>query len=258
MGLLGGLCRECPARAAPPRPPSPLPRASALIPETPVHLGLGPGRRGGGRGVSGGASRVRDRGCVSSPYRPLRVAQAQVAEVAAVSAHFAAPAGLAATGATIAGVKYMFVRGEENEVIQCKKVSTIAHARFRRRPRPKPQSGPNSCPPPLRAPAAPPPRRPAAAARPPPVSRCPLDASRLRARRACTSTAATPASSSPTTTTRSSPATASPRWPSSATSSRSRASRRRRRSCVRQVEPVWMHALVAVNGVAGPRVPGPR
>ena len=45
---------------------------------------------------------------------------AQVAEVAAVSAHFA-PAGLAATGATVAGVKYMFVRGEENEVIQCKK-----------------------------------------------------------------------------------------------------------------------------------------
>ena len=46
---------------------------------------------------------------------------AQVAEVAAVSAHFAAPAGLAATGATVAGVKYMFVRGEENEVIQTKK-----------------------------------------------------------------------------------------------------------------------------------------
>jgi len=46
---------------------------------------------------------------------------AQVAEVAAVSAHFAAPAGLAATGATIAGVKYMFVRGEENAEIYVKK-----------------------------------------------------------------------------------------------------------------------------------------
>ena len=112
--------------------------------------------------MSGGASRVRDRGCVSSPYRPLRVAQAQVAEVAAVSSHFAAPAGLVATGATIAGVKYMFVRGEENEVIQCKKVSTIAHARFRRRPRPKPQAVPThalppSAPPPPRRLAAPPP-----------------------------------------------------------------------------------------------------
>lgn len=46
---------------------------------------------------------------------------AQVAEVAAVSAHFAAPAGLAATGAVIAGVKYMFVRGEENAEIYVKK-----------------------------------------------------------------------------------------------------------------------------------------
>ena len=46
---------------------------------------------------------------------------AQVAEVAAVSAHFAAPSGLAATGATIAGVKYMFVRGEENAEIYVKK-----------------------------------------------------------------------------------------------------------------------------------------
>mmetsp|Transcript_864 Transcript_864/g.1359 ORF Transcript_864/g.1359 Transcript_864/m.1359 type:complete len:128 (-) Transcript_864:93-476(-) len=46
---------------------------------------------------------------------------AQVAEVAAVSAHFAAPSGLAATGATVAGVKYMFVRGEENAEIYVKK-----------------------------------------------------------------------------------------------------------------------------------------
>ena len=46
---------------------------------------------------------------------------AQVAEVAAVSAHFAAPAGLAATGATVAGIKYMFVRGEENAEIYVKK-----------------------------------------------------------------------------------------------------------------------------------------
>merc|ERR1712146_198668 len=49
---------------------------------------------------------------------------AQVAEVAAVSAHFAAPSGLAATGATIAGVKYMFVRGEENAEIYVKKGAT--------------------------------------------------------------------------------------------------------------------------------------
>ena len=49
---------------------------------------------------------------------------AQVAEVAAVSAHFAAPTGLAATGATIAGVKYMFVRGEENTEIYVKKGAT--------------------------------------------------------------------------------------------------------------------------------------
>ena len=55
------------------------------------------------------------------PRAPLRP-QAQVAEVAAVSAHFANPTGLAATGATIAGVKYMFVRGEENAEIYVKKV----------------------------------------------------------------------------------------------------------------------------------------
>merc|ERR1711972_236317 len=44
---------------------------------------------------------------------------AQVAEVAAVSAHMQKdPAALAGTGAVIAGVKYMFVRGSigENEV----------------------------------------------------------------------------------------------------------------------------------------------
>lgn len=49
---------------------------------------------------------------------------AQIAEVAAISAHFAAPSGLAATGATIAGVKYMFVRGEENAEIYVKKGNT--------------------------------------------------------------------------------------------------------------------------------------
>mmetsp|Transcript_48211 Transcript_48211/g.155165 ORF Transcript_48211/g.155165 Transcript_48211/m.155165 type:complete len:128 (+) Transcript_48211:64-447(+) len=49
---------------------------------------------------------------------------AQVAEVAAVSGHFAAPSGLAATGATIAGEKYMFVRGEENAEIYVKKGAT--------------------------------------------------------------------------------------------------------------------------------------
>ncbi len=49
---------------------------------------------------------------------------AQVAEIAAVSAHFAMPAGLAATGAVIAGVKYMFVRGEENSEIYVKNGAT--------------------------------------------------------------------------------------------------------------------------------------
>ena len=46
---------------------------------------------------------------------------AQIAEVAAVSAHCAAPSGLAATGVTIAGVKYMYVSGEENTEIYAKK-----------------------------------------------------------------------------------------------------------------------------------------
>ena len=42
---------------------------------------------------------------------------AQIAEVGAVSAHMAADAtGLAATGAVVAGVKYMFVSGDPNEV----------------------------------------------------------------------------------------------------------------------------------------------
>lgn len=49
---------------------------------------------------------------------------AQVAEVAAVSAHFAEPTGLAATGATIAGIKYMFVQGEANNEIYVKKGAT--------------------------------------------------------------------------------------------------------------------------------------
>jgi profilin len=66
---------------------------------------------------------------------------AQIAEVAAVSAHFAEPAGLAATGATIAGIKYMFVQGEANSEIYVKKGATgvvfcrcegaRAHARMR-------------------------------------------------------------------------------------------------------------------------------
>ena len=64
---------------------------------------------------------------VSSSSPPLSQ-QAQVAEVAAVSAHFAAPTGLAATGATIAGIKYMFVRGEENAEIYVKKVGGPPHA----------------------------------------------------------------------------------------------------------------------------------
>ena len=61
------------------------------------------------------------------PSSPL-TQQAQVAEVAAVSAHFAAPAGLAATGVTVAGIKYMFVRGEENAEIYVKKVSGLPRA----------------------------------------------------------------------------------------------------------------------------------
>ena len=49
---------------------------------------------------------------------------AQVEEVAAVSDHFATPPDLAATGVTIAGVKYMFVRGYENEDIYVKRGNT--------------------------------------------------------------------------------------------------------------------------------------
>ena len=49
---------------------------------------------------------------------------AQVAEVAAISAHFADPNKLAGTGAVIAGVKYMYVRGEENSEIYVKKGNT--------------------------------------------------------------------------------------------------------------------------------------
>ena len=63
-------------------------------------------------------------GKMQSPLPRFPPAQAQVAEVAAVSAHFAVPSGLASTGATIAGVKYMFVRGEENAEIYVKKVGT--------------------------------------------------------------------------------------------------------------------------------------
>lgn len=59
---------------------------------------------------------------------PCGPPQAQIAEVAAVSAHFAEPAGLAATGVTIAGVKYMFVNGEANSDIYVKKVRTLARA----------------------------------------------------------------------------------------------------------------------------------
>lgn len=42
---------------------------------------------------------------------------AQVAEVASVSAHMSAdPSALAATGVVVAGVKYMYVRGDADEV----------------------------------------------------------------------------------------------------------------------------------------------
>ena len=47
---------------------------------------------------------------------------AQIAEVAAISGHLHADAsGLAATGLVIAGVKYMFVRGETGEYVVGKK-----------------------------------------------------------------------------------------------------------------------------------------
>ena len=92
--------------------------------------------RAGGEGGSGGAGRRAGSRLGVSTLPPPYTAQAQVAEVAAVSAHFAAPAGLAATGVTVAGVKYMFVRGEENEVIQCKKVGTNS------RPHPRPSPPP--------------------------------------------------------------------------------------------------------------------
>jgi len=47
---------------------------------------------------------------------------AQIAEVAAISGHLSADAsGLAATGLVIAGVKYMFVRGETGEFVVGKK-----------------------------------------------------------------------------------------------------------------------------------------
>ena len=47
---------------------------------------------------------------------------AQVAEVAAISGHLAAdPNGLAGTGFVVAGVKYMYVRGETNEYVIGKK-----------------------------------------------------------------------------------------------------------------------------------------
>ena len=42
-----------------------------------------------------------------------------------MSAHFASPSGLAATGVTIAGVKYMYVSGEENTEIYVKKVHLL-------------------------------------------------------------------------------------------------------------------------------------
>ena len=47
---------------------------------------------------------------------------AQIAEVAAISGHLHADAsGLAATGLVIAGVKYMFVRGDTNDFVIGKK-----------------------------------------------------------------------------------------------------------------------------------------
>ena len=49
---------------------------------------------------------------------------AQVAEVAAVCAHFAEPSGLTATGAMVNGVKYMYLRGEENDNVYVRKGAT--------------------------------------------------------------------------------------------------------------------------------------
>ena len=48
--------------------------------------------------------------------------QAKKSEIAAVAAHFAAPAGLKA--ATVAGVKYTYVRGSKNEEIYVKNGAT--------------------------------------------------------------------------------------------------------------------------------------
>ena len=59
---------------------------------------------------------------VPSPLEAAHPAQAQIAEVAAVAAHFPNPVGLAATGVTVAGIKYMFVNGSADETIQAKKV----------------------------------------------------------------------------------------------------------------------------------------
>ena len=52
---------------------------------------------------------------------------AQVAEVAAVCAHFAEPSGLTATGAMVNGVKYMYLRGEENDNVYVRKGATGVH-----------------------------------------------------------------------------------------------------------------------------------
>lgn len=49
---------------------------------------------------------------------------AQKAEVAAVSRHFSAPAGLAATGVVIAGVRYLYIRGTANDMIYVKNGNT--------------------------------------------------------------------------------------------------------------------------------------
>ncbi len=140
---------------------------------------------------------------------------AQIAEVAAVSGHMHTgdPSGLAGTGVVVAGVKYMYVQGSGDEVYGKKGNEGVAfckcaHARLSTAQRDDPRASATTRPtPPFLSVTA---------------HRAPLLPPLVAIAQA------TPASSSPTTMTKSSPARAGLRWPSSPTSSRSRASKRPR------------------------------
>ena len=139
MGVLGGLrgasflpCARTWRRLAPAPVARPQKTPRWTIPETSTadargDSSAGRARRECFRHLCSSDPAHHETPCFSSSSPPL-TQQAQVAEVAAVSAHFAAPAGLAATGATVAGIKYMFVRGEENAEIYVKKVSALPRA----------------------------------------------------------------------------------------------------------------------------------